>query len=81
MSSPSGPPEFKYPADLFDPLPLVTSVRGRRDSTPKADTVSRVRLAMDLVRDGMPVTESCGIAGISLTTYKDTKNWLKQTMR
>ncbi len=82
--------DTEYPDGLFDP-PLPTAPEfgrgsgrgrfgGRSPSSPKADTIERVRIAMGLVAESVPVLEACGIVGVSVTSYKDIKNWMKRNL-
>lgn len=46
-------------------------------SLPKTETIERVLHAEDLVHKGMMVKDAIIVAGISHSTYKDTRRFLK----
>jgi hypothetical protein len=43
---------------------------------PKAETVSLVRKAMEMVQNGTMVKDAIVIAGVSHTSYKEVRRWL-----
>jgi hypothetical protein len=75
--------EGEFPDDLFGPRPEVRKRRvgvPPRDSTPREDTLARMRVALGLISEGVPVMEACSLAGLGHSTYKETKNWMKRNL-
>lgn len=72
--------DAEYPDDLFDPPPPPRTPRGvrRAAAPPRSDVIEKVKMALDLISGGMPAKEAYSITGISDTTYRDVKNWLKK---
>lgn len=72
--------ETEYPDDLFDPPPPPRAARGvrRASAPPRSDIIEKVKMTLDLISGGMPAKEAYSITGVSDTTYRDVKNWLKK---